>query len=91
LTRRDISSTIEAVGGQVTKKALGLGKLIREARLRNGLTQTDLAKRVGLTQTAISEIERGLYAPNSLLLGRIARELGLSMEEVMKALEAHHA
>lgn len=88
MTGRDISNTIEAVERQTAKKALG--KLIREARLRKGLRQNELAERVGVTQGAISQIEQGIVAPNSLLLGRISRELDLSMEEVMKALEAHH-
>lgn len=33
---------------------------VREARCRAGLNQTELAKRVGLTQTVISAIECGL-------------------------------
>ncbi len=43
--------------------------LIREARLRAGLTQAELARRVGTTQSAIARIERGRTEP-SLARGR---------------------
>jgi transcriptional regulator with XRE-family HTH domain len=40
------------------------GTLIREHRERLGLSQRSLSLRSGLTQAAISRIERGLTAPN---------------------------
>jgi transcriptional regulator with XRE-family HTH domain len=40
------------------------GSLIREHREQLGLSQRSLARRAGLTQAAISRIERGLTAPN---------------------------
>lgn len=39
------------------------GSLIRQHRLRLGLTQRSLARRAGTTQAAVSRIERGLTAP----------------------------
>jgi transcriptional regulator with XRE-family HTH domain len=40
------------------------GSLIRERREQLGLSQRSLARRSGLTQAAISRIERGITAPN---------------------------
>jgi transcriptional regulator with XRE-family HTH domain len=40
------------------------GTVIREHRKRLGLSQRSLSLRSGLTQAAISRIERGLTAPN---------------------------
>jgi transcriptional regulator with XRE-family HTH domain len=40
------------------------GCLIREHREQLGLSQRSLARRSGLTQAAISRIERGVSAPN---------------------------
>jgi len=40
------------------------GCLIRERREQLGLSQRSLARRSGLTQAAISRIERGITAPN---------------------------
>ncbi|HWW89402.1 MAG TPA: helix-turn-helix transcriptional regulator [Solirubrobacteraceae bacterium] len=40
------------------------GSVIRQHRERLGLSQRSLARRAGLTQAAISRIERGVTAPN---------------------------
>jgi transcriptional regulator with XRE-family HTH domain len=40
------------------------GSLIREHRQRLGLSQRSLARRAGITQAALSRLERGLTAPN---------------------------
>ncbi len=36
-----------------------LGQLVREARLRNGLTTTDLAARAGISRSLLQRIEQG--------------------------------
>jgi transcriptional regulator with XRE-family HTH domain len=40
------------------------GQIVREARRRAGLTQRELAGRVGTTQSAIARIERGATEPS---------------------------
>lgn len=49
-----------------------IGKIIREARLRLGMTQTELANRLGVGQSTISEVE----------LGR--RSLGLDLVDALR-------
>jgi transcriptional regulator with XRE-family HTH domain len=44
---------------------------LRVKRIRAGLTQSELAKRVGLTQPLISQLERGFYIPGPELMQRI--------------------
>jgi transcriptional regulator with XRE-family HTH domain len=47
------------------------GELLREARRRHGLTQTQLAIRARTSQAAISRIERGLVSPTIETLGKL--------------------
>lgn len=44
---------------------------IRSARLRAGLTQAELAKRLGTSQPAINRYERGTVTPRPAMLARI--------------------
>lgn len=43
--------------------ALGYGKIIKEARIRQGLSQVKLAERVGVTRTSIFQWEREQFPP----------------------------
>jgi transcriptional regulator with XRE-family HTH domain len=52
------------------------GRVIREARERHGLNQSELAYRAMSSQQAISRIERGLVSPSVETLKRIATALG---------------
>ncbi len=51
-----------------------IAEMVRSARIRVGLTQTELAKRADTTQTVISRIESGADSrtPSLALLARIA-------------------
>jgi ribosome-binding protein aMBF1 (putative translation factor) len=58
-----------------------LARLIRDARVRAGLSQRDLAERIGSTQPTISRLEDAGYEGHSLTtLRRIAAALGLRIE-----------
>jgi transcriptional regulator with XRE-family HTH domain len=50
--------------GDILSYIIPPGSLIRQHRQQLGLSQRSLARRSGLTQAAISRIERGLTAPN---------------------------
>lgn len=53
--------------------------LIREARHRAGITQTELARRVGTSQPAIARYERARAMPDLPTLHRIVEACGLSL------------
>ena len=57
--------------------------LVREARKRAGLSQAELARRVGTTQSVISRLERGTTAPSLQTISELVRacgfELGVSL------------
>ena len=60
-----------------------IGEVIRTNRKRLGLTQEQVADRLGVTATAVNKWERGASMPDIALLGPIARLLGVSLEELL--------
>ncbi len=55
---------------------LELGHLLREARIRHGVSQERLAIRAGTTQSAISRIERERVSPTVQTLAELLHLLG---------------
>lgn len=51
------------------------GDLIKQTRLNAGMTQADLAKKLGITPQAISQYERGIKKPKYETLQKIATAL----------------
>ena len=60
-----------------------LGNFISGERRNLGLTQRDLAAALHVTDKAVSKWERGLSYPDVTLLEPLARELDLTVEELM--------
>jgi len=56
---------------------------IRELRERRGLTQTELAGQIGVSNKAVSKWETGKGLPDSSLLQPLAQALGVSVIELM--------
>ncbi len=57
-----------------------IGKRIREMRERLELSQDDLARSLGVTPQHISAIEQGKRLPSLSSLGKLAEELGATMD-----------
>jgi transcriptional regulator with XRE-family HTH domain len=58
------------------------GAIVREARRRAGLTQSELANRAGMPQPAISRIERDHISPRLATLDALLRGCGLALDLV---------
>ena len=58
------------------------GEKICESRHKCGLTQDQLAERLGVSAQAVSKWERGESMPDSVLLPIIAKELGVSIDSL---------
>ena len=56
-------------------EATGIKVSVREVRVAAGLTQDELAKRVGVRRETIVFLEQGAYNPSLRLALAIAREL----------------
>ena len=63
-------------------------RLLREARENAGMTQVQLAKKLKLTQSFVSKIERGDRRLDIVQLRTLCREFGISLLEFVKLLEA---
>jgi transcriptional regulator with XRE-family HTH domain len=59
---------------------LDTGALVREGRRIAGLSQSELAARVGTTQSAVSNWERGRDVPRVDTLGRILQACGFEVD-----------
>lgn len=55
---------------------------MKEYRARHGLTQADLADRVGVRRETIVHLEKGTYTPSLRLAWQIARELETTVDEL---------
>lgn len=65
-----------------------LGAALRALREREGLKQIELATAAGMTESQISDIERGKNNPGWLLVMRLLNEgLGLSLRDLVAAYE----
>lgn len=56
---------------------MGIGKRIKEARERAGFTQEELAKRVGVTGSAITNYEKETSHPKESIMYALIDELGV--------------
>lgn len=61
-----------------------IGNFIRNLRKEIGLTQKELAEKIGVTDRAISKWERGLGCPDISLLEDVAKILNVSILELLK-------
>lgn len=65
------------------KNFLEIGKRIAELRKKKGLTQTDLAHKIGITQSVISDYEVGRAHLNDEMIIRFSIALGCSADVLL--------
>ncbi len=69
-----------------------LGDAARAARLRMGLTQAEVAKKVRLKPGVYGRVERGAMVPRVPTLRRICETLGISSDALLSlGVQAHQA
>lgn len=59
--------------------SMALEHLIREARRRAGLTQSELARRAGVPQSTVGRIEAGIRVPSTALVEQLVRAAGFEV------------
>lgn len=65
-----------------------LGNNIRRCRFDHSeISQEELAKKIGVTRQTVFSIEKGKFAPSTLLALKLARFFGKSVEEIFYIIE----
>ncbi len=60
-----------------------IGERVRALRVRRGLTQVNLAKQLGATQSNVSELERGIRGLTVQQLVKLSKILTASTDEIL--------
>ncbi|MBI2760415.1 MAG: helix-turn-helix transcriptional regulator [Chloroflexi bacterium] len=78
--RTELLATPEAQEAyDAAARAFRLGELVRTARERAGISQAELARRVGSTQPSIARLEQGGVDPRLHTLERLGDALGMDL------------
>jgi len=85
IKRAKTDSEERRVGYRQAKAAFELAERVRQARERLGITQAELAQRIGSTQPAMARLEAGGSTPSFDTLRRIAAALGLELVVELRA------
>jgi len=64
--------------------ATGIRNHVRELRAERGITQQDLADRIGVTRQTVIAIELDKYSPSLEVAFRIAQIFGVPLESVFQ-------
>lgn len=68
----------------MTEQLDGIGERLRTERTRAGISQRELARRLGLSASLISQLESGLSKPSVGTLYAIVTELDLSLDKLLR-------
>jgi transcriptional regulator with XRE-family HTH domain len=60
-----------------------IGKNLKDARFRAGLTQAELAEKAGTTQTTVARIERDAVQPEVTTIRKLAAALGVTISDLL--------
>ena len=60
---------------------------LKAARATAGLTQAELAERIGVTRKTINTVENGVFVPSTVLSLKLARALGTTVETLFQLLD----
>lgn len=61
-----------------------LGENLKKIRIEKNITQTDLAEKLGVDKSFISNIENGKNNPTLSTITNLAQALGVSTNELLK-------
>jgi putative transcriptional regulator len=59
-----------------------LSNRLREERERLGMTQAELAERIGVSRKTINTVENRIFIPSTVLALKLAKALGRTVEQL---------
>jgi transcriptional regulator with XRE-family HTH domain len=65
----------------------GKAMRLREIRRAAGMTQRELARRAGLSRSAVSHVEQGRYSPSARFAGKVCRALAAELDTPLRTWE----
>ena len=60
---------------------------LREARIAASWTQAELAEQIGVSRKTINTVENGVFVPSTVLALKLARALGVPVEQLFILVE----
>ena len=80
LRERRMDSPATQAAYDQARSAYEIGRMVRELREARGLSQRELAARMGTTQSVVGRLEAGGSRPTIVTLDRVATALGVRLE-----------
>ncbi|MCK5096372.1 MAG: helix-turn-helix transcriptional regulator [Candidatus Pacebacteria bacterium] len=65
-------------------ESLKLGQNLKKIRTEKGITQGDIVRTLGFSRSFVSNIENGKTNPTLATISKLAKAIGVSMEELIK-------
>ena len=59
-----------------------LANSLKERRTELGLTQAELAEKVGVTRKTVNTVENGVFTPSATLAIKLSQALGVTVEQL---------
>jgi transcriptional regulator with XRE-family HTH domain len=78
-----VKIAINNKGGDNLDKKKKFSANLSYMRQREGMTQAELAERIGISQTILSQYELGKRNPSADVHARLAEALGVTMDDLM--------
>lgn len=63
---------------------MNVAKNLKKYREKAGLTQTQLAAKINISQSMIAYIERGVKSPTIILAEELAKALGIGLNDLIR-------
>lgn len=64
---------------------MAFAETLKKLREQHGMSQAELAERIGVAQPTVAQYESGIRVPNAVTAVMIAKRLGTTVEQLVAA------